>query len=73
MWQVGDNITADIFTTDTINKGFLYDNYNETGYNLNYRLNINNKDTNNSINIMTMEPSFVTDRYEILTNKIYYK
>lgn len=71
--QVGDNITADIFTTDTINKGFLYDNYNETGYNLNYRLNINNKDTNNSINIMTMEPSFVTDRYEILTNKIYYK
>ena len=34
--QVGDNITADIFTTDTINKGFLYDNYNETGYNLNY-------------------------------------
>ena len=71
--QLGDNVTAEIYTADTINKGFLYDNYNETGYNLNYKLNINNKDVSDSINITTTEPSFITDKNEFLTNKIYFK
>ena len=71
--QIGDNVTAEIYTTGTINKGFLYDNYNETGYNLNYKIYINNKDINNTINISTELPYFVTDKNEFVTNQIFYK
>lgn len=71
--QIGDNVTAEIYNTGTINKGFLYDNYNETGYNLNYKIHINNKDINNTINISTELPSFVANKNEFVTNQIYYK
>lgn len=71
--QLGDNVSAEIYTTDTINKGFLYDNYNETGYNLNYKLHINNKDSGENINVNSILPSFVTDKDEFATNQIYFR
>ena len=71
--QLGDNVTAEIYTTDTINKGFLYDSYNETGYNLNYKLNINNKDAYEIINVNTLNTTFRAGENDFATNKIYYK
>lgn len=71
--QIGENVTAELYTTDTINKGFLYDTYNETGYNLNYKLNINNKDSNEAITLNTLAPMFRENENAFNTNKIYYK
>lgn len=71
--QMGANVTAELYTTDVINKGFLYDNYNETGYNLNYKLNINNKNLEENIKVESLLPSFVIDKNNLETNQIYFK
>lgn len=71
--QVGSNISAEIYCNDQINKGFLYDNYNETTYNLYYKININNKDANNTININTNTPIINLGQNEGTTDKIYFK
>lgn len=71
--QIASSVTAEIYTADIINKGFLYDNYNETGYNVNYKLNINNKDANENININTLTPTFKAVDNNFATNKIYFK
>lgn len=71
--QMGANVTAELYTADAINKGFLYDNYNETGYNLNYKLNINNKNLEENIKVESLLPSFVTDKNNLETNQIYFK
>ena len=71
--QVGSNLSAEVYSNDLINKGFLYDNYNETNYNLYYKININNKDANEIININTNNTVINYGDGEGTTDKIYYK
>ena len=71
--QIGANVTTELYTTDSINKGFLYDKYNETTYNLTYKLNINNKDASETITLNTLAPAFKEDEKTYNTTKIYYK
>ena len=71
--QFGSSIVAEIYCNDQINKGFLYDNYNETSYNLYYKIDINNKDANETININTNDSVIKFEENEGITDKIYYK
>lgn len=70
---IGDNVTAEIYSVSPINKGFLYDNFNETIYDANYKLNINNQNANKIINLNTLNANFANNEKEYETNEIYYK
>ena len=71
--KIGSNISAEVYSPELINKGFLYDNYNETAYNLYYKLNISNKDANEKIDISTNNTIFKLGEDEGVTDKIYFK
>ena len=71
--SLGDNVTAEVYSNAQINKGFLYDNFNETIYDVNYKLSVNNKDANKIINLNTLNANFVDNEKETTTNEIYYK
>lgn len=71
--KIGSNISAEVYSPELINKGFLYDNYNETTYNLYYKLNISNKDANEKIDVSTNNTVFKLGEDEGVTDKIYYK